>query len=363
MGLFGDTLSENIVNVGASLVANVIMTTVQDAGDRISLKNDASLKKGCSISNSLIKQKNAVKISKTVVSNIKTSAKLKQSLDVTVKQMAEAVAQNLSLRMGDIEAKNKIDLFARMAQNVKVMVEQGCFTNSEAENKFSCDEKASADGIVIDQDNFVDVVKQCVLNQIASADLQQEFAAAFDQSASAIEKNALAWIALIIGAVIAVVVFLISGGKTIVKRLTNWKFVLAVTPVLSFCIYLIIAKLSGRWPWGGQALVDPKDNDNIVKIFYPRKELIKPIDYCRANGFPSIQFIEKLESDVIEGSDKKMYVKSFDINTETSEFYMYCRRKPLPGKCEDDGFQCPDILQLCCSSSDNCDEYGLCTDL
>ena len=359
MGLFGGNLAENIVEMTAAVTASVMYEAIQDAGTTINFRNHIDINPDCEFRQSIINQGNAIKISQDVLMGVKNSTKIAQTVEIMIKQMAEAVVQNLSLRLGDNEASNQIQLFQQMSQKVSEVILQGCFTEAKAENEFSC--QALAEGLVINQNNFIDVVKKCVIDKVSETDLQQKFSAAFDQSASAVEKNALAWIALIIGGVIAIVVLFLSTGKTVIKRLTNWKFVLASTPLFAFIIYLIVAKLTDRWPFAEKNLL--AKNDNLVRIYYGRDTPKSPIEFCLENGYSSVSFVEKtVPTDVLGSAKKEIKVFSYDINTPDTDYYVTCRIKPIRDDC--DGVECPNIFDMCCSDFKQCGgESGICQDL
>lgn len=357
----GDNYAENIVDAVVDVSTEVLNQTILDVGTQVDLGTWAKFK-DCYVSNSTFRQSIVVDISAEAMQYVANSTEVKQSIDVNIDQIAEAIAEGLGITSGSNEAKNTI----KIAQDAKTAITNktllDCSQVVNARSRVDC-EGSTIRNSVVDQAISLSIFKRCFQQAANGAKIEQDMSASFKQAAESKTQTSLIWVALIVSAVLAIIVVAGQTGKVLAKRLTDWKFIVAVTPIFLISTYLAVAKTAQLWPFNFKQML--MNNPNLEAFVYVDTVAISPLELFRqkyADKYDSIAYVQR---DVeIEKTGKTTSLKTYDITTPSTNFEIALRKRPSPlAECGEGQKQCPNTTEEggCCTSLDHCDPLtGLC---
>ena len=356
----GETIAENFVDIVADESTTIIREIIMKNNTYIFATNDVEINDECQFKNNIINQRNVVSIDTKTLNDVFSSDRVETHMKVKIDQMAEALAEMLKAGGGDNTAKNISGLTLRMSTQIKEYIATDCGTAALLNNSVRCSGKgAVADSNYISQENFVSVFKECLQRVILNDAVNKQLDIDLTARAKAETKNALVWVVLV--AVITLSIVMIVLLKTIVKSLTDWRFIAAATPLVVFSVYLIVAHQTNRWPFNLRDLLDPKNNKNIVMEDYDNDDVaLSPLDLCKQKGHHSVQYVEYVE--------KGARLLSYEITKPRNSFRAACRKEPSPlVQCPPERpYQCPNIqggVGACCTSGEMCNPLtGLCAE-
>lgn len=245
MGGGNSTMASNITNIVAEATVKLVNEVTQNNVTVVTNVNSIKFD-GCTIDNLQIFQEGAVNVDIQGVQASVSTLSTKQNIDAVAKQLASAIGQNVNIGVGDsVKSKNVANLTAKAYSEIVNKITQSCFTSATMANEVICHDSTLKNSL-ISQKTWGNFVTNCVQNAAVDAKSYQALKAAVEQTAKAKTANAIWSLAL---ALIALVIILVGTGGVVVKDLTNWKFVLAATPLALIAIYLIVADRVGMWPF------------------------------------------------------------------------------------------------------------------
>lgn len=363
----GGSFSKNVVEVAADMSATVLNQTFEEMQTEVDANLVVRFGPGCKMNNVDIKQSQIIQVQKSAMQAAFNSTQVKQTIEAQIHQMAETVTQNFSLNMSKKKAENFAEMFFDLATAVVNTVSQDCSQSILLNQEVTCDAAgggAAIGDVNVDQSQVANFLGRCLQQSQSVGKIAQDIQVAFDQTASVVEKNALMWLGLIAGIVIVFIVMFVQAGKTVVERVTNWKFIVAMTPLIGFGVYLAIAASTESWPFAQNRKL--RENDNIVVVEWDgtrRNELKTPAQVCEEQGYHSVAYVLVAEPYAEDPEGKAMIkVIKYNLNEPMKTFQVFCRKKPskLAG-CEESEYECPGELTItpCCNKASNCAGDGM----
>jgi len=357
-GAEGETIAENITDIVADEVSNIVFKMLVKNNTHIFVENVVQIDSDCEFKGNIVQQRNVISIDTATMNKVFQSEEVVQHMKIKIDQIAEAIAEKFKLGGGDLMANNVLNLTMKMSTNIETYITTDCSQTVIANNTVHCEERGSSTDNFISQENFVNVFKTCMQRTIMENAVDQKLDADITQRAKAETKNAFAWVLFAVA--VTVCILLAITIRTIVKSLSDWRFIAASTPIVLLSIYLVVADRTNAWPFTLRDFASPKNNENIVFEPYENDDVKKsPFDVCKENGHHSVQYVEYNQNGVL--------LFSHDIMTPRNVFKVACRKRPSPlVKCpEDRPYQCPNLQggePACCETGELCDaSTGFCS--
>ena len=238
-------LAENLVNVFISQSLDVFVGAVTSAKTEGACTNIVDIK-NCCLADITINQSCAINLSQEVVQTTMANIKTEQKFEEAIKQLADALAQSLSLNTGDTDARNIINQAINLQQKICVQSKNYCFMELLGYNIVKCDSVDISAKVLIDQKIIMQGLQSCISNNVAIVNATQNLVLTIAQVASAKMENAIAMILL--ATLCIVYLGVIAGpllkdvGKGGAKK-KKWKSYL----LLVFLLLAITAYVDCKW--------------------------------------------------------------------------------------------------------------------
>lgn len=235
-----NTLNESTVDCRSSINQSQIIKIISDGSINIGKINLADY----------------VSIDTECYTKSKTINKIDQELEKTIAQQARAVTG--SLGFGAAGSQNVTRDINSLSDAIKNVYTTRCITNASKEQGIDVEAKGDIDIKLINEQNVLDELTTCSLNDSTVNAAKQRLRDTIDQSSSSTVKGLLDFLGpfvwLIIGIIIFIValvfIFLLGGGKAVKSIFTSSKIFIVVILILLFIFgYMIIAKPLKFWPY------------------------------------------------------------------------------------------------------------------
>ncbi len=344
--------TENIVN---SLVETTVNIGSKNGG-QASASNVINAK-GCDFSGAKITQQNSIVI------NLTTFTKNVQSQDAdliyneTVKQLATATAQNLSLNPGSISSENIYRTVTNFSVSLRSNVSSIIQSNAVSINRINCEDSSFKDA-VITQKNTSEIITENIIDNQTTQISKQLIEKAIEQTAIAEQKDAMsAFLYAIAAVILAAAVFMVAlgfSGTTIISSFTNIiiSILLLFIPIiiiglLSYFVWPLPGKIAQAYGWAPYKTKLDKNGDEII-------------DKC-CTAVPNVKntYGDKLDYWCSRGcfqADPTLQTKCCETSQNPANPATECKNYMNSTNCDQ---WMNDVIATC-----NCDKYqsGACTD-
>lgn len=236
----GASLSSNVAEIGIDASVSVINSAVMSVATQLTQEQSANI--ACKMVFSVVDQEQYYSLDTSAMQTTSFQTNVQQQLEAELKQAATAIAQQI--QFGSVaEANNFAGLFLKAHLSVANDNKVNANLQEEIIQQVNCTSPGVI-GSIIRQRQVSTAVRKVIQNATATNGLVQDVSAIVSQTATAKIQDSLILIAIVAALVIvALIVFTGEGAKIgddAVKSILNWKFALAVTPIVVVIVMSII---------------------------------------------------------------------------------------------------------------------------
>jgi hypothetical protein len=233
----GATSSKNVINSVLTEVIEDYNNDFQSAWMSCANINEIDIN-NCDVENTTFIQDSACSLNQHFNATTSIDNVAKQCEKSQIKQLAEAMSQNMSLNPASTTAENITNLSMSAINKVTNNISQNCTASTTGLNKITCKGGGRMVGDTFDQQEKSNSFNDCVDSSKIKNEASQALSSIIDQHSKAVQKNAIFWI--LIATAILFISFGISkklGGQEIIEWVIILLIVLAVTALLMLVIY------------------------------------------------------------------------------------------------------------------------------
>ncbi len=235
-------VAQNAIDATVDATVGIVNQAIIDQSVRIAQNQNLDIQ--CPVYFSWIEQEQYFGITTSALQTTDFKNNVQQQLSAEFKQMAQAVAQQLSLG-GSASASNIANAVLKAALSVSNESIINNATDAIMQQGAACSGKdAGIFASVVRQSQIIEAVRQAVQNATVNNDAVQDLKTAIDQTATAKIQSSL-WIIAVLAVAVIMVLLIFEGGTEkigddVVKGVLNWKFMLAILPLVIVITMAII---------------------------------------------------------------------------------------------------------------------------
>ena len=243
----GNTLAQNEVNSTISSLSESIQKSTTSCRAAINQTNELIIVNSNHIDLNKIHLTggNYVLFNPQCISSTNQSSIMNNSISATVTEVANAITQNLDLNPGSVEANDIVNQLISLNQVSTNEIINNCITSATQTNSAIIQNAnhVNMNGAVIDWNNTVDDISNCIFNSFQSTSLTSQIVSDLNLSATAKVEDSLGVILMAL-AIVAVIIFMLWIGGTLEIVL-----IIVIIVAILLIVYLIIAKIKKWWPF------------------------------------------------------------------------------------------------------------------
>jgi hypothetical protein len=235
-------VAKNAVDVTMDGTISIINQAIIDQSVRIS--QDQHIDISCPVRWSIIRENQYFGITTSAIQSSDFKNDVQQQLAAEFKQMAQAVAQQISLG-GSASATNIANAVLKAAESLSNETVINNATDAVMQQNLNCSGSgASIFASIVTQNQIIEAVRQAVQAASVNNTAVQQLETIVDQTATAKIQNSL-WIIAVLAVAVILVLLIFEGGTEkigddVVKGVLNWKFMLAIFPLVIVIIMAIV---------------------------------------------------------------------------------------------------------------------------
>lgn len=237
----GASLSSNVTDAGVDTAVSVINSAVMNVATALTQQQVMNI--DCKIVGAIIVQEQYFSINTSATQTAAFQSDVQQQLEVALKQAATAIAQQI--QFGSVaKAQNFADLFVKAHMSVSNTSTVDASVQAAIGQALNCSNTGGVVGSIIVQSQTSKAIRNVIQTQTSKNTAVQQVEAQVSQTATAKIQDSLILIAIVVAVVVVALIAFTGEGAKIgddaVKSILNWKFVLAVTPILVVVVMSII---------------------------------------------------------------------------------------------------------------------------
>lgn len=232
----GDTTSKNAVNLKMDEVVTDYNNNFQSAWLTCTEDNSIAIS-DCKVVDTIINQEGACSLNQNFSASSEVENIANQCEKSEIKQLAEAMSQNMSLNPGSTTASNVTNASQAAINTVTNNISQNCTASTSGVNSVHC-MGSTLRGDTFNQKQIANSFQKCTESSKIKNEATQSLTSIIDQHSKAVQKNAIFWI--LIATAILFISFGVSkklGGQEIIEWVIILLIVLAVTGLLMMVVY------------------------------------------------------------------------------------------------------------------------------